>query len=58
MYKVMFKYKNGKKGICTENGKELIFETEKEAEEYANKLNNKVVPNIDDFFPVWSAVKC
>lgn len=54
----MFKYKDGKKGICSEYGKDLIFETKKEAEECAKKFNDIVAPNTDNFFPVWSAVKC
>jgi hypothetical protein len=58
MYKIIFKYKNGSEGVCNEYGKDVVFENENEATEYANKLNDIVAPNVDNFFPVWNVVKC
>lgn len=55
MYKVVFEYANGKKGVCIENGKPCLFETEQKAKNFADNLNSKVSEDMKPFFPVWYA---
>lgn len=57
MYCVIFEYKNGKKGICINEGKPAFFDTEKEASCFAENLNSSIDEKVKDFFPKWSAVK-
>lgn len=57
MYKVAFEYKSGKKGLCNEYGKDVVFNTREEAEAYANNLNECIEDDFKDFFPTWKALK-
>ena len=53
MYRVVFDYGDGRKGVCTENGNPIQFETETAAASFADDLNNKIQPELKSFFPVW-----
>lgn len=57
MYCVIFEYKNGKKGICINEGKPTLFDTEQEASCFAENLNSSIAEEVKDFFPKWKAVK-
>ena len=57
MYCVEFKYKNGKKGVCTKDGKIILFDIEKNASAFAENLNGAIEEGLKYFFPVWRAVK-
>ena len=57
MYKVAFEYKNGIKGICAEDGKDIVFSTRKEAEDFANHLNESVEGIPEGFFPTWKVLE-
>lgn len=57
MYCVIFEYKNGKKGVCINGGKPVLFDTENEAHCFAENLNNSIVEELKDLFPKWKAVK-
>ena len=57
MYKVVFNYKNGKKGVCIENGEVVLFKSKSEATAFAENLNNQIAEELKDFFPVWSTEK-
>ena len=46
MYKVVYKYANGKKGTCTEGGKAILFDTERGAAEYTADLNSRTESDI------------
>lgn len=39
MYKVVFEYKDGRKGTCIDDGAPRLFDTEKEAAAFASDLN-------------------
>lgn len=58
MYKIEFKYTNGSKGTCTLNGGKIVFETKKEADDFAKKMNDNISDDLKEFFPTWYAVKC
>lgn len=57
MYKVAFKYADGKKGVCRSGGEILRFNNEQEAAEYAAELNNCISDDMKWFFPVWYVEK-
>ena len=54
MYKVVFEYKDGRKGTCKVNGKKKLFETEQEAAAFASDLN-KITEDMKDALPVYRA---
>ena len=57
MYKVVFEYANGRKGVCRADGKIRLFDTEQEAADFAADLNGKISEDMKPFFPVWSVEK-
>lgn len=57
MYKVVFEYTDGRKGVCQEDGKIRLFDTEQEAAAFAADLNSQIEEELKPFFPVWSAKK-
>lgn len=57
MYKVVFEYANGKKGVCREDGKIRVFDTEQEAADFAADLNGRIDEDMKPFFPVYRVEK-
>ena len=57
MYKVMFEYPNGKKGVCIKDGKPMLFDTLTAAETFANDLNSQISEELRAAFPTWYAVE-
>lgn len=57
MYKVVFEYADGRKGVCRENAKIRLFDTEQEAADFAANLNGQIEEELKPFPPVWSVEK-
>lgn len=57
MYKVVFEYKDGRKGTCKANGKHRLFDTQAEAEEFASDLN-EITKDVRDALPVYLVEEC
>lgn len=57
MYKVVFEYKDGRKGTCKENGVHRLFDTEAEAESFASNLN-KITEDMRDTLPFYRVEGC
>lgn len=57
MYKVVFEYKDGRKGTCKSNGKKKLFETEQEAAAFASDLN-EITKDMRDALPVYRVEPC
>ncbi len=57
MYKVVFEYANGRKGVCMADGKAQLFNTEQEAAAFAAELNSCISEDVKQFFPAWSVEK-
>lgn len=57
MYKVVFEYTDGRKGVCKEDGKPRVFDTEQEALDYASDLNGRIDEDMKPFFPVYHVEK-
>lgn len=61
MYRVVFKYQDGRKGICMEYGKHVQYDTEQEAAAFASDLNGRLAGADDEvkhLLPVYSVEKC
>lgn len=57
MYKVVFEYKDGRKGTCKEHGTHRLFDTEADAFAFASDLN-KITEDMRDSLPVYRVEKC
>ena len=57
MYKVVFEYKDGRKGTCKANGKHRLFDTQSEAEEFASDLN-EITKDMRDALPFYRVEEC
>lgn len=57
MYKVVFEYKDGRKGTCKEKGVHRLFDTEAEAFAFASDLN-KITEDMRDALPFYRVEKC
>ena len=53
MFKIAFKYANGRMGNCIKDGKLWLFETKEEAEAEATTMNNSIEEELKSFFPTW-----
>lgn len=55
MFKIAFKYADGRTGNCIKDGKLWVCETKEEAEARAAIMNNMIEEELKSFFPTWYA---
>lgn len=62
MYRVVYEYADGRKGICENvlrgENKYAEFETEQEADAFASDLNGRIDDDVKHLFPVYRAEEC
>ena len=57
MYKLVFEYADGRKGVCIEKGKECVFDSEQEATDRAAYLNSRIHEYMKPFVPTYRVEK-